>query len=365
MKIIDRYIIREFILPFFYCLVVFISLYIIIDLFSRLEDVMKLHVEIGVLLQYYLAFLPIIFVRTAPVAVLLSTLYVLGDLAKYNEITALKASGLNMWRLALPFFYLGLMISIVVLVVNDRIVPQANLLSTTVKEEQLDKEEKENPANRIVENIALYGTHNRLIHVRQFLVQENLLKDITILEQDKKERVTAKLQAKEGKWVDNERWVFYDCTIYNFNRMGKAINKPSIFRKMNITLDEKPKDFLRRESSSEYMSFHKLKIYIGRISGSGAKIVQKLLVDLHHKISFPFVSLVIAFLGIGFALSAVGRGKVASIGLCIMITFFYYSVEAMSIALGQRGTLPPFLSAWFANLLFGTVAVMLMRRAPK
>ena len=91
MKIIDRYITREFLLPFFFCLVVFTTLYIVIDLFSRLEDITQRHIEISILLQYYLAFLPIIFVRTAPVAVLLSTLYVLGDLTKYNEITAFKA----------------------------------------------------------------------------------------------------------------------------------------------------------------------------------------------------------------------------------------------------------------------------------
>lgn len=104
MKIIDRYISREFLFPFVNCMVLFVSLYVIIDLVSRLEDILKNHVDISVLLQYYLAFLPIIFVRTAPIAVLLSTLYVLGNFSKYNEITALKASGQNVWRIALPFF---------------------------------------------------------------------------------------------------------------------------------------------------------------------------------------------------------------------------------------------------------------------
>ena len=106
-------------------------------------------------------------------------------------------------------------------------------------------------------------------------------------------------------------------------------------------------------------------IYIKRLSGSGAQIVQKLSVDLHHKISFPFVSLVIIFLGIPFALSAKGTGKVASIGLCIAIAFFYYTVEALSLALGKRGSLPSFLSAWLANIIFTTLGIILMRRTPK
>ncbi len=363
MKIIDRYIIREFILPFFYCLIVFVTLYIVIDLFSRLEDIIKCRAEWPILLKYYLAFLPIIFVRTSPIAVLLSTLYVLGNLSKYNEVTALKASGLNIWRLTLPFFYLGLIISISTLMINDKIVPQANLISTTVKEEHLEKEKKGVKA-QTVNDVAIYGAHNRLIHVRNFYVQDNLLKEVTILEQDENERVTAKIQAKEARWV-KDRWIFFDCVIYNFNQQGSVIDGPTFFKKMLIEIEEKPKDFLRRESSAEFMTYRRLKGYIARLSGSGAKIVQKLLVDLYYKISFPFVSLIIMFLGIPFALSAKGTGKIASIGLCIVIAFFYYTIEALSVALGKRGTLPPLLSAWFANILFTTVGIMLMRRTPK
>ncbi|UCB56829.1 MAG: LPS export ABC transporter permease LptG [Candidatus Omnitrophota bacterium] len=363
MKIIDRYIVREFLVPFFYCLTVFISLYVVIDLCGRLEDILKHHVEWSVLLQYYGAFLPIIFVRTAPIAALLSTLYILGNLSKYNEIIALKATGLSIWRMVLPFFFLGIVISMATLVINDKIVPQANLVSATVKEEHLDKE-KAQLQERIVENIALYGAHNRLIHVRKFYTKSNLLEEITILEQDNEERVIAKIQAKSAQWQGN-KWAFNDCVVYNFNDKEEENAEPAFFKKMLIGIEEKPKDFLRREASAEFMNYQKLREYIRRLSGSGAKIVQKLLVDLHYKISFPFVSLIIIFLGIPFALSTQGTGKVASIGLSVVIAFFYYTVEALSLALGKGGTLPPIISAWFANFLFSTVAIMLMRRAPK
>ncbi len=363
MKIIDRYISREFITPFLYCLCVFISLYVIIDLFTRLEDVLKNQVALSLLFQYYAAFLPIIFVRTAPIAALLSTLYVLGNLTRYNEITALKACGLNIWRITLPFFYLGLIISMSILIINDRIIPQANLISTTVKEEHLDKENQQT-SEQVVENIAIYGTHNRLIHVRRFYVNKNVLKEITILEQDDNEHVLAKVQAKEAHWI-KDRWVFFNCIVYNFNQEGRVIDEPAYYKKMLFDIEEKPKDFLTRESSAEFMSYRKLRQYIKRLSGGGAKIVQKLLVDLHYKVSFPFVSLIIIFLGIPFALSAQGTGKAASIGLCILIAFFYYSVEALSLALGKRGTFPPMFSAWFANILFASAAAMLMRKTSK
>lgn len=363
MKLIDRYIVKEFIPPFLCCLFVFISLYIIIDAFGRLEDVVKNQVRLTILLQYYLAFLPIIFVRTAPVAALLAALYVLGNLSRYNEITALKANGINIWRLGLPFFYLGLFISIATLAINERIVPQANFISTTVKENYLDKGEQTS-REKVIENIALYGTRNRLIHVRAFFPEKNLLQGITILEQNNEEQVTAKIQAKRALWIKN-RWEFFDCIVYNYDQNDQTVDRPSYYKKMLMDIEEKPKDFLKRESSAEFMSYRKLSAYIKKLSGSGAKIVQKLKVQLYYKISFPFVSLVIIFLGMPFALSAQGRGNIANIGLCILIAFFYYSVEALSLALGKGGTFPPFLSAWFANILFGTVAILLMRRTPK
>jgi lipopolysaccharide export system permease protein len=343
---------------------VFASFFIFIDMFGRLEDILKHHVEWTVLLQYYAAFLPMIFVWTAPIAALLSTLYVLGDLSRYNEIVALKASGLNIWRLALPFFYMGLFISIATLAINDKVVPRANFISTTIKEDRLDKE-KDDTEEKIVENITLFGTHNRLIVVRQFYPRRNLLKEISILEQDENERVSSKTQAKEARWVNN-RWEFYDCDYYEFaSDTENTAPEPKSYKKMLIDIEEKPKDFLKRENTAAFMSYRELRGYIKRLSGSNAKIVQKLLVELHYKISFPFVSLVIIFLGIPLALSAQGRGKVASIGLCVIIAFFYYAVGQLSIILGKDGAMPPFCSAWFANILFSSVALMLMRRAPK
>ncbi|MCQ9207939.1 MAG: LptF/LptG family permease [Omnitrophica bacterium] len=363
MKIIDRYVAREFVLPFIACLTIFISLFIIIDLCSRMEDILKQHVDWRIMLKYYLTFLPIIFVHTAPVAALLSTLYVLGDLSKYNEVLALKASGMNIWRLALPFFFLGLIISIATLLINVELVPRANLISTTIKEEYLSTDKKVSE-KRIITNVALYAAHNRLIHVYQFYPQDNRLKEITILEQDEDERVTAKIQAKEAVWKNN-RWEFYDCVVYNFNNLGQVIDEPYFAKKMLLDIEETPKDFLRRESSAEFMDLKQLKDYIKRLSGSTAKIVQKLLVELHYKISFPFISLVIIFLGIPFALSTQGTGKIASLGLCILIVFFYFSITNLSRTLGEYGTLPPLLSAWFANILFTSVAIMLMRRTSK
>lgn len=364
MKIIDRYITKEFLLPFFGCVILFLSLSIIIDLFSRLEDVFKNSVQWPILLKYYLTFLPFLFVRTAPMSALLATLYVLTNLEKYNEITVLKASGLNIWRISLPLFFLGLFISMTASAINDKVVPQANLISTGIKEDYLDKESEEHK-ERTVENIAIYGTHNRLIHVRSFSVKESLLRDITILEQDKNEQVTSKIQAKQAKW-EKDHWTFLDCVLYNYN-LSEGAEEPAHFKKMLIDIEEKPKDFLRRESSAEFMSFKKLKRYIERLAVARVKIVQKLKVELYYKVSFPFVSLIIIFLGIPFALNSqsTGGGKIAGIGLCIIIAFCYYTVEALSLALGKRGTLPPLLSAWLANLLFSVVAVMLIQRSPK
>ena len=124
MRIIDRYIIKSLIPPLVGCLATFVFLYIIIDLFGHLDEILKNKVAFLTLFDYYLSSVPIIFIQTAPIATLLSSIYVLGTLNNHNEVTALKAGGMSIKQVLRPFIILGLMMRIAIFLVNEKIVPQ-------------------------------------------------------------------------------------------------------------------------------------------------------------------------------------------------------------------------------------------------
>jgi lipopolysaccharide export system permease protein len=363
MRILDKYIARYFILPFLYCLLAFILLYVIIDLFGRLDEVLKQNIHIPIMLEYYLSMMPLIIIQTAPVAGLISAIYVLGALNKYGEITAMRAAGISIQRVLMPFIYIGLTITIFVFGISERILPESMKKAESIKENYLDRTDKNRPVNnRAISNIALYGKNNRLIFIDNFDPPSKTATGITILEQDRRDNVSLKINAHEAKWLDG-KWLFSNILMYKLNEKGMVIGSPEFFQEKAMDM-ENPKDLISKGANYEYMSFLDLKNYIKNFSETSPKLITRLRVNLHQKISIPFASLVVILIGAGFALRARQRSRTTAllgIGMSIVIGFIYYTFMASCIALGKSGMLPAFLSAHLANILFGSIGVILIR----
>ncbi|MDO8602235.1 MAG: LptF/LptG family permease [Candidatus Omnitrophota bacterium] len=363
MKILDKYITKYFILPFLYCLLVFIVLYVIIDLFGRLDEILKQNIHIPVLLEYYASMIPLIILQTAPVASLISVIYVLGALNKYGEITAMRAAGISIYRILMPFVYIGLAITILVFALSEKILPQSMRKSESIKENYIDNAGANKAFNKkSIFNIALYGKNNRLIFIDNFNPTSNTATGITILEQDKEDNVAMKINAHEARWV-GEKWFFSDILMYRLDDKGMVVGLPEFFQEKILSM-EKPKDLISKGTNYEYMSFLDLRNYIKNFSKTSPKLITRLNVDLHQKISLPFASLVVILIGAGFALKTRQRGKTTAlfgIGMSIVIGFIYYAFMASCIALGKSGALPAFLSAHLANITFGLIGTILIR----
>ncbi len=363
MRILDKYIATYVILPLLYCLLMFIVLYVIIDLFGRLDEILRQNIHIGILWEYYISMIPLIITQTAPIASLISTIYVLGALNKYGEITAMRAAGISIYRVLMPFIYIGLAITILLFGVSEKILPQSMRKADSIKENSIENIDKNKPVNkRIIPNIALYGKNNRLIFIDNFDTFSKTAVGITILEQDKKDNVSLKINAHEAKWIGG-KWVFSNILTYKLDDKGAVIGSPEFFQEKIINM-ERPKDLISKGTNYEYMSFSDLSNYIKNFSETSPKLITRLRVDLHQKISLPFISLVVILIGAGFALRVRQRGKanaLLGVGMSIVIGFIYYAFMASCIALGKSGSLPPFLSAHLANILFGLIGIILIR----
>mgnify|MGYP001346064091 FL=1 len=148
MKILDKYIVKYFILPFIYCLAVFIVLYIIIDLFGHLDEILKQNIKMGILWEYYISMIPLIIMQTAPVASLISAIYVLGTLNKYGEITAMRAAGISIHRILMPFIYIGLAITILIFALSEKVLPESMRKAESIKENYIDNADTNKAFNK-------------------------------------------------------------------------------------------------------------------------------------------------------------------------------------------------------------------------
>ena len=366
MRILDRYILKSVLFLFFMCLFTFLFLYIIIDLFSHLDEILKQQVSLNILTQYYLAYLPIIFVQVTPIACLIATLYTFANLNRHNEIIAMRASGLSIFGIAKTVIIFGVIISIFVFWVNDRFVPFSLSLVEKIKDQMetgtKKTQEKEQEA---VNNLSIYGSRNRLFFVNKFYFPKNTMEGIVILEHDEHQNITKKIVANEGVYRDG-LWRFYKSITYNFDKNGQMVDEPQCFEEEIMTIPETPKEFLSQRQRPDFMTIAQLDDYIWKLSKSGATtVIRNLRVDLYQRFTSPLTSIIIILLGIPFALRIKKRATgLSSLGLAIMVGFLYYVLNAVSIAFGKAGILMPTLSSLLAHIIVLIFSLYLINTVP-
>ncbi|MDP3791352.1 MAG: LptF/LptG family permease [Candidatus Omnitrophota bacterium] len=362
MKIIDRYMSKSFASSFIWCLFVFVIMAVIIDIFSFIDDIVKFKIPLQSIFAFYFYYTPTIIIQQViPMAVLLSTIYMLSNLNKNNEIIAMKSSGIGLWRILTPLLAIGFLISIFVYVANDRIIPVTSKVSQMIRREELEKHKVSDNKSRVIENVAVYGTGNRIVFARNYEVGNKKLNDIIIHEHDMSESLISKVTAQSAVWTGSG-WKFYKVIKTKIDNAGKIMSAPEFHTEMIIPLKERPRDFAYGEWKSDFMSYGELSNYIKNFRGSDLKIARNFLVDLHYKVAFPFISLIIIMVAAPFALLTMRGGVMIGIGMSIVIGLLYYAVIAVSLALGKNGALPPFIAAWLGNIVFAGLGIYLLNK---
>lgn len=350
MRILDRYVFNSVLGVFLTCLFTFLMLYIVIDIFSRLEDILKQKVAIEILIEYYLAYLPIIFVRVSPFACLLGTMYAFGKLNRENEIIAMRASGLSIIQITKTIIVFGIVVSLFTFWLNEKVVP----LSQSVHQKFIELIDKGKKAqNEVINNLAFYGAKNRLIFANKFVPGENLMENIIILEHDEHQNLTKKIMANKAVYRPPDGWIFYQCITYEFDANGQIRNEPQYFDEELVNIPESKNDFLRQRQSPDMMTVSQLNNYLLKLSKSGASgVIRNLKVELYQRFTSPFMSFVIILLAIPFAMIIRKRAAgLSSVGFSILVGFLYYVLNAISLAFGKGGVLPPFLAASLSHIL--------------
>ncbi len=365
MRIVDRYIIKSIIRMFFSCVLIFAFLYILIDIASNLDDLIERQVPLDILAQYYSTFLPIILVQTSSVAALIATLFTYSQLNHHNEIIALRTSGLNFWRITKPAIFFGIFVSAVIFWLNENVVPEAEALSSKIKNENMNVSASRSARARSkITNMTFYGLKNRLYFIDSFDPNTYELEGITIVGYDENQNIREKIVALKGKWA-GIAWKFFTCHISEFEGTDMRVPvKVKIYDEKLMDIKETPQDFLRQNLNVSSMNIEQLYDYIQKFSNSGAvKALNNLRVDLHQKTTLPLSSIVLILVGLPFAMMT-GRRKAVtftSLGIAIIIGFLYYVSNAVGLALGKGGLFPPMLAAWMTPLVFIALAMYFIK----
>ncbi len=366
MRILDRYILKSVLYIFISCIFVFLFLYVVIDLLSNLEDILKQRATFILLLRYYLSYLPVMFVQVSPFACLISTVYTFGRLNHNNEIIALRSSGLSIYKIAKNVLLFGCLISVLVFWVSDRVVPTALNENQKIKahiQEGSGRSKLKKPDVYI--NLSLYGLRNRLFFINKFTPVTKTMEGITILEQDEKQNLTKKIIASKGVYADG-LWKFFQCITYDFDQNSQVIDEPIYFEEQIMSIPETPDDLTNLRQKPELMNIRQMQDYIWRLSKSGAtSVIRNLKIDLYQRFTMPFTSIIIILLGIPFSLMMRKRATgMSSIGISILVGFLYYILDAFCLAIGKSGLLMPLLAASLSHIIILSSSLYLISKLP-
>lgn len=364
MRILNRYLGRQFLWPFCFSLLCFLFLYWFIDLFTHLDDFLKNQTPFWILVQYYLAAIPIVLVQTAPLASITGAVSSLTRLNRTQELMGMRSCGLSWSQICSPLLMIGLLITLSTLFLNDRLVPQAMMVTHAIKQEHLEKD-SQTIHTAIIENVALYGTKNRMFYAKRYDPNEKILYDLIIFIDDSSHRPAAKIVAERAEWIVNDKWKLFSCVSYPLGSDGEILDRPVYYEERTMDLDETPQSFLKMESQVLFMRYGQLEDYIDRIAVSGKNVTRRLLVELYSRVSFPFANLILILTGISFAVFPHQQKKwfFTGIGVCVMIGILFYAVNSILISFGKNGMLPPWLGAWGANLLFSGLGIYFIRQS--
>ena len=366
MRILDRYILQSVFTVFLTCLISFLFLYVIIDAVTFLTDILKQKTSPWLLIQYYISYLPIIFVKVSPFSCLLATLYTFGKLNRNNEVIAMRAAGLSIMQITKTVIIFGAVISLVVFWVNDRFVPSSVSVTKRIKD-QIEGGIKKPRAGEpeTITNLSMYGSRNRLFFVNKFLLSRSAMEGIIIFEHDRNQDITQKIVATSGLYK-NGKWTFYQTMTYDLDANGQLKGDPRYAEEEVMDIPETPRDFLNQRQSPDSMTIAQINDYIRKLSTSGAiTAVRNLKVDLYQKFTDPLTSFLIIILAIPFSLRVKKRaGGLASLGLSIMMGFLYYVLNAVGIALGKGGIITPLLAAGISHIIIFLTSLYLISELP-
>ena len=356
MRILSRYIAREFLKLLSFCTGAFFLIFFVVDLLERINGIIVNKAPVHLILEYFLYMIPFLLSEILPYATLVAAMITLGVLARNSEIIAMKAHGVSTYRIMLPLLILAASVTAFIFLNNETIAPYANHKARYVWQVKIKQEEYRTffKLNKI-----WYRGENIIYNIRLLEPEKDLLKGVTIYHFDEAFNLRQRTDAREAQW-NGDGWTFYHVAMRAFLPGGEVLTE--IYDERDIPVSERPEDFKKGVKKPEEMTYRELKEYVAELASEGYDPT-RYVVYLHHKVAFPFLTLIMVLMGGPLALAAGhgrGGGIAQGVGLSIVIGFVYWVAFAISVAMGHSGTFPPFIAAWAPNVFFALIGVFLL-----
>lgn len=373
MRLHDRYLFRELLTPMSYCLGGFMAVWLSFFFFTKLDEMREAKLRAMDVLEFCIASLPEFFILVLPVLLLLGLLYALTHHARHNEITALRAAGISLWRLCAPYFVVGVLAGVIYFAMNEMAVPRCqqwtqDILSRYVKDEKAAKRQLRYTGvpfrNAAAQRSWIIGEYNVKTRTMLNPIAKWIMPDGT----------TRQFKAERGIYT-NDVWIFFEAQL--FQGRGNNGNFAPVFTKTNQIampeFDEKPKQIaldIKFSDAGGLLAARSINIplndlwvymkYHPEVSGKDAG---RIYTKFHARIAAPWTCLIVVLIAIPFGAQSGRRNLFFGVAGSIFICFGYFVLQQVSLAFGMSGRIPGWIAAWLPNVVFAVLGIVLTLRS--
>ncbi len=361
MKILRDYLIKEFIGPLFLAFGVLTFVMILGNLVKIAELIINKGVDILSVAKLFFFMIPYLFTYTLPIAALVAVLLSLGRLSSDNEIVAIRASGINIFSLALPLLVIGMMLSLLLVICNDRLIPYAHFATRKTLMEVGVK----NPTAALEPGVFINSFDKYILFI--YSIEDNKLNNIRVYEPQGDDKPARIIVAKKGEFIAIPEKNTLKLKLMDGTADEPDPGNPNTFYKLNFKnyfmtlnlsamnekgrIEKKPKDMTIQELRDEIASLKK--------QGVNAA---PLITEIHKKVSLAFSCFVFVLLGLPLAIITKRREKSINFGIAFLIVGVFYLLFLGSEAMSLQGYMDPAIAMWLPNIIMGAIGVILTYR---
>ena len=355
MNLFDRYITRNFLQAYLYCIIGFISIWLIFDISDSISTFLDQHLGFGRVLEFYATQIPQILVILLPVSLLLALLYVLGRMSRANEIVSMLTAGIGLIRVLTPLFLLAVLTTAVCFALNYSVAPHAEMARKLFL--AADKS-----AGGSEGQIFRNRRDSRTWFIQRLRPNSNAFDNVEVLQQDSSDHITVAFLAARAEFQPGENtWILSQAKVVHYDPAGNIISEqmePSLAVRH---WSETPYRLRSANMRAEFMSLPELRDYLSFNSDFPQTLLAPFRTHYHYRIALPWECLVVALiaapLGVGFS----RRGVLSSVATAILLIFALNFSTHLFLALGEGDRIPPWIAGWAPTIVFGTVGLYLLQ----
>ncbi|HEY4282487.1 MAG TPA: LptF/LptG family permease [Chthoniobacterales bacterium] len=357
MKLLDRYVLWNFLQVYLYCIVGFISIWLIYDVSDNVSTFIDENFGVLRVIHYYLTQVPeVLVVMLLPVALLLALLFCLGRMSRANEIVSMLTAGVSVPRVLLPLILAGLLTVGISIALNYEIAPHADLIRKTFLTSERVKKEV-----RVEAQIFRNRTDNRTWFIQNFRHGGANFYNIQVMQQDEHDKIIKNYLATQASYDSAKKtWELQNVKIVNYDQQGNITDEETQPTLTIAHWSETPYRLGSANVRAEYLSVPELREYLKFNSDFPPTLLAPFQTHLQYRFALPWtcfvVVLIAAPLGIGFS----RRGILSSVAAAILLVFSMNFLTHLFLALGEGDRVPAWAAAWTPNLIFTVIGLYLL-----